>query len=77
MAQISIQYALHQQLDIHEEKMIKRALDQFPGVKSVSVNMESGILCIDYDDTGVKRDELEQRMSELGYSISMIDAISF
>lgn len=77
MAQISIQYALDQELDVHDEKKIKRELDQFSGVKSVSLNMKSRILCIDYDDTGVNHKALEERMSELHYTVSMIDMISF
>lgn len=77
MAQVSIQYALHEQLHTHQVKTIKQVLDQFPGVKSVSVSQETGIVCIDFDDTGVKKEALETRMEELGYSLSMIDEICF
>lgn len=77
MAQVSIQYALHQALTTHEEKKIKKELDEFPGVKSVALNIKEGILCIDYDDTGVTRQELETRCNALGYPLTLIDAITF
>lgn len=77
MAQISIQYALDQALDVHDEKQIKKELDRFPGVKSVALNLKRGILCVDYDDSGVTRETLEQAMDTLGYPMSLIDAISF
>lgn len=77
MAQVSIQYALDQELSTHEEETIKKSLDEFPGVKSVALNLQDGLLCIDYDDTGVKQEQLERRLDELGYSLSLIDRITF
>lgn len=77
MAQVSIQYALDQELSTHEEETIKKSLDDFTGVKSVALNLQDGLLCIDYDDTGVKQEQLERRLDELGYSLSLIDRITF
>lgn len=77
MAQVSIQYALDQELSTHEEETIKKSLDEFLGVKSVALNLQDGLLCIDYDDTGVKQEQLERRLDELGYSLSLIDRITF
>lgn len=77
MAQVSVQYCLDKELSIHDEKTLKRILDKFPGVTSVSVNVLDGILCVDYDDTGVKREQLEACLKEESYVYTMIDQITF
>ena len=73
----SIQYALDQPLDRHDEGTIKRRLDEIPGVNSVALNLNSSLLCVDYDDTATDEQELEHRLAEMHYPVTFIDSISF
>lgn len=53
----------------HESKDLKRELDAFAGVMSVSVNPEKNLLAVDYDNSGVTCDRLEARLKQLGYQV--------
>lgn len=53
----------------HQTKDLKRELDTFAGVLSVSVNTEKNLLAVDYDNTGVTCDRLENRIKQLGYQV--------
>lgn len=77
MAQVSIQFSLGEELDRHDEKKLKKTLDEFPGVKSVSLQLDKALLCIDYDDTGVTQVELVKRLKDCGYHPEFIDKITF
>lgn len=77
MAQVSIQYSFHRAIDAHENKDIKHFLDAYPGVKSVSVNQDSGIVCVDYDDTGVCQKDLEEAFTHHDFDFTLIDKIIF
>ncbi|RPF42338.1 heavy-metal-associated domain-containing protein [Hydrogenoanaerobacterium saccharovorans] len=48
---------------------LKRELDAFPGVISVSVNANENELAVDYDNTGVNQEQLANRLIKLGYEI--------
>lgn len=51
-------------------KQIKRELDGYPGVNSVSVSMRKHRVAVDYDDTGVTFQQLEGCLNRLGYRVS-------
>ena len=53
----------------HQSNDLKRELNAFAGVLSVSVNKEKNLLTVDYDNTGVTCDRLENRVKELGYQV--------
>lgn len=53
----------------HQTKDLKRELDAFAGVLSVSVNPQKNLLAVDYDNTGVTCDRLESRLKQLGYQV--------
>lgn len=53
----------------HDTKELKRELDSFRGVISVSVNAEKNSLAVDFDNTGVKTEQLVKRLETLGYEI--------
>lgn len=53
----------------HDTKELKRELDSYRGVLSVSVNSGENRVAIDYDSTGVTRDRLEKRLEQLGYQV--------
>ncbi|MCI8851152.1 MAG: hypothetical protein HFE82_06390 [Erysipelotrichaceae bacterium] len=74
---ISIQYALDQPLDTHDEGTIKRQLDEIPGVRSVSLNLKSRLLCVDCDDTATDEQAIAKCLSNMNYPATFIDSISF
>lgn len=53
----------------HDVKQLKRELDRFPGVISVSVNTQKSTLAVDYDNTGVEQEQLARRLEKMGYCI--------
>jgi copper chaperone CopZ len=53
----------------HDTRDLKQELSAFPGVLSVSVNVEKNALAVDYDNTGVTCDRLEKRLAQLGYRV--------
>lgn len=55
----------------HDVKELKRELDTFRGVISVSVNKEKNTLAVDFDNTGVNTEQLAKRVEALGYQIEM------
>ena len=56
--------------DKHDLKDVKRGLDQMHGVHSVSVSLDSHLVAIDYDSSGVSYDLIETRLNKMGYQIA-------
>ena len=67
MAHLSTHFSLEQPADSHAVKQLKRELDTLPGVTSVSVS--GGRLAVDYDSTGVRREDIRQKVQSLGFGI--------
>ena len=67
MAHLSTRFSLEQPADRHAVKQLKRELDTLPGVTSVSVS--GGRLAVDYDSTGVRREDIRQKVQSLGFGI--------
>ena len=67
MAHLSPRFSLEQPADRHAVKQLKRELDTLPGVTSVSVS--GGRLAVDYDSTGVRREDIRQKVQSLGFGI--------
>ena len=65
MASISV--SLDRNADRHDVKLLKRELDTLPGVTSVSVS--GGRLAVDYDSTGVRQEDIRQKVQSLGFGI--------
>ena len=65
MASISV--SLDRNADRNDVKQLKRELDTLPGVTSVSVS--GGRLAVDYDSTGVRREDIRQKVQSLGFGI--------
>lgn len=68
MAQLSTYFSLENAGGRHDEKRLKQGLDTLPGVRGVSVS-DRGCLAVDYDTTGVRQDEIRQKVQELGYQL--------
>lgn len=67
MAHLSTRFSLEQPADRHAVKQLKRELDTLPGVTSVSVS--GSRLAVDYDPTGVRRADIQQKVQSLGFGI--------
>ena len=67
MAHLSTRFSLEHPADRHAVKQLKRELDTLPGVTSVSVS--GGRLAVDYDPTGVRREDILQKVQSLGFGI--------
>lgn len=53
----------------HDVKELKRELDTFPGVTSVSVNDKTKSIAVDFDTTAVQQERLQKRIETLGYEV--------
>ena len=67
MAHLSTYFSLEQPTDSHGAKQLKRELDTLPGVTSVSVS--GNRLAVDYDPSGVRREDIQQKVQSLGFGI--------
>ena len=67
MAHLSTYFSLEHPASSHDAKELKRELDALPGVTSVSVS--GGRLAVDYDSTGVRREDIRQKVQSLGFGI--------
>ena len=67
MAHLSTYFSLEHPASSHDAKELKRELDTLPGVTSVSVS--GGRLAVDYDSTGVRREDILQKVQSLGFGI--------
>ncbi|MGI5985942.1 MAG: heavy-metal-associated domain-containing protein [Clostridiales bacterium] len=56
----------------HGTQELKRELDMLQGVTSVSVNDKAENITVDFDTTGVKKEQLKTKIEELGYSITQM-----
>ena len=72
MAHLSTYFSLENAADGHDEKLLKRELDALPGVTSVSVSGR-GCVAVDYDTTGVRQEQIRQKVQELGYQLRATD----
>lgn len=66
MAHLSAYFSLEAPTGPHEIKLLKRELDTLPGVTSVSVS-DGGCLAVDYDTSGVRQEQIRQKVQELGF----------
>lgn len=70
MAKASVYFQIQPNPDEHNMQEIKRKLDEFPGVNSVSVSPEKQQVAVDYDTTGVSAEVLSMQLTDLGWKIS-------
>ena len=68
MAHLSAYFSLADAQDRHDVKLLKRELDTLPGVTSVSIS-DNGCLAVDYDSTGVRQEQIRQKVLDLGYQV--------
>lgn len=71
MAHLSTHFSLEQPADSHAVKQLKRELDTLPGVTSVSVS--GNRLAVDYDPSGVRQEDIQQKVQSLGFGIQGLE----
>lgn len=69
MSKASIYFTVDDVNGKHDVKELKRELDTFQGVISVSVNDKTESIAVDFDTTGVQQEQLKKRIEKLGYEI--------
>ena len=69
MPKESAYFKLNSEVAYHDAKELKRGLDAFGGVISVSVNLQKSSLAVDYDNTDVSAGQLAECIETLGYRI--------
>lgn len=69
MSKASIYFTVDNVNGKHDVKQLKRELDTFPGVISVSVNDKTESIAVDFDTTGVTAQRLKKRVEKLGYEV--------
>lgn len=57
----------------HPVKKIKRALDELPGVFSVSANTEQDRVTVDYDDSGIDITAIKNQFRGIGIGAERVD----
>lgn len=72
MSKASVYFDVKDSNEKHDTKELKRELDTFSGVISVSVNNRANCIGVDYDTTGVKQEELKKKIEKLGYEITQV-----
>lgn len=72
MPHLSAYFTLEEAADAHEVKRLKRGLDALPGVTSVTVS-DGGCVAVDYESTGVRQEQIRQKVQELGFLLKMKD----
>ena len=72
MAHLSTYFSLEHPASSHDAKELKRELDTLPGVTSVSVSGTR--LAVDYDPSGVRREDIQQKVQSLGFGIQQEQA---
>ena len=72
MVHLSTYFSLEHPASSHDAKELKRELDTLPGVTSVSVSGTR--LAVDYDPSGVRREDIQQKVQSLGFGIQQEQA---
>ena len=70
MSKNSLYFTIAETNGKHKMKNAKQDISAMAGVLSVGVNDETHVLAVDFDNTGVKKSELERRLKKLGYKVS-------
>jgi copper chaperone CopZ len=70
MAKASAYFIVNDAPGKHDFKRIKRDLDELSGVISVSMNTMRKSVAVDFDTTGIRKNQLFAQLEELGYDVS-------
>ena len=77
MAHISTQYVFQDRLSHDDEIRMKTTLYAYQGIKRITYNRDHSILCIDYHDHNLSREQIEQCLNDLHYRYTFMDSVIF
>jgi len=72
MSKASVYFYVKDIKGAHGVKELKRELDTLRGVISVSVNDNTDNIAVDFDTTGVNKEQLKTEIEKMGYNITQM-----
>lgn len=72
MSKKSMYFSIEDMTNDNSNNKIKNGIDELNGIITVSVNVVSEIVAVDYDDTAVSSDDIKLRIEEIGFSAKII-----
>lgn len=74
MANKSVYFTLNAVKGSHDIEALKHEIDMLPGVTSVSVNSRTDFVAVDFDSTGVRKDQIKKQIEKMGYTVVEADS---
>lgn len=74
MANKSVYFTLNEVKGSHDIEALKHEIDMLPGVTSVSVNSRTDFVAVDFDSTGVRKDQIKKQIEKMGYTVVEADS---
>lgn len=72
MSKQSAYFRLPHMVGDHDSKIVKSEISAIPGVISVSANVSSCKLSVDYDSTGTSCEKIKDKIEKSGYEAQLI-----
>ena len=72
MSKASVYFKVRGIKGTHGVKELKRELNSFHGVISVSVNDNADNIAVDFDTTGLNQEQLKTKIEKMGYDITQM-----
>lgn len=69
MAKESSYFTLKNEIGKHDMKNIKQELDKIDGILSVSVNIDKSLVAVDYDNSGIDHQYIQNKLNNLGFEM--------
>lgn len=69
MSQESAYFIVENISENHDVKEVKKILDQFHGIRSVSINPKNHLVAVDYDSSGISYEKIERSLSKIGHPV--------
>ena len=69
MSKASAYFAVGDISGKHDIKELKRELDRFHGVSSVSIDIQNKYVAVDFDTTGIEPERIQNKIEKLGFDV--------
>ena len=69
MAKESSYFTLKNEIGKHDMKNIKQELDKIDGILSVSVNIDKSLVAVDYDNSGIDHQHIQNKLNNLWFEM--------
>ena len=77
MTHASIQFFLDDNLTDHDTQFLKERVLKVSGIRYIELQVNKGLLCIDYDEAVQTQAQLVKRLADFGYVPFFLDKIIF